>query len=242
MKILNLGCGTKVSAHPSVTNIDWSIYLQLKKNPVTRAFVPLVIRGERLSRFRSLPDNILVHNLAKGIPLESDSVDAVYHSHFLEHLDKNVVTIFLQEVRRVLKPNGIQRIVVPDMELLCRNYISHIACCESDSTEFTKHDSYVADIIEQSVRKEPYGTSQQTPLRRRIENMLLGDARKRGETHQWMYDKINLSSLLTDNGYHDPIVQKYNTSITPNWNDYRLDVDEHGNEYKRESLYIEARK
>jgi len=106
VRLLNLGCGTKVSGHPDVVNIDWSIYLRLKRNPVLRRLTPMVVKGERLRRFASLPDNILVHNLANGIPFPDESVDAVYHSHLLEHLDREVAGRFLREVRRVLKPGG----------------------------------------------------------------------------------------------------------------------------------------
>ena len=47
-----------------------------------------------------------------------------------------------------------------------------------------QHDDYVGAIIEQCVRKEAAGTSKQKNVRRFIENIILGDARKRGETHQ----------------------------------------------------------
>jgi len=83
MKILNLGCGTKVSSRPEVVNIDWSMYLRLKKNSVLRLIVPLLLRGERLDHFNAIPDNILVHNLGRSIPFEADSIDVVYQPHFL---------------------------------------------------------------------------------------------------------------------------------------------------------------
>jgi len=242
MLILNLGCGTKTSASSSIVNIDWSIYLRLKSNLIWRTILPLFIRGERLKLFREMPSNILVHNLAKGIPFESDSVDAVYHSHMLEHLDKSVVDRFLLEAKRVLKPGGIHRIAVPDLEYLCRQYLDHFTQCCSDNTEYARHDDYVTDIIEQCVRKESFGTSQQPPLRRFIENLILGDARKRGETHQWMYDRINLTHALLQTGYRNVAVHHYNTSNIPDWNNFSLDVDEHGNQYKPGSLYIEATK
>jgi hypothetical protein len=70
MKILNLGCGTKVSNKPEVINVDWSIYLRLKKIKVFSLAVPLFLRGDRLEKFNSLSDNIMVHNLAKGIPFK----------------------------------------------------------------------------------------------------------------------------------------------------------------------------
>jgi SAM-dependent methyltransferase len=242
MKILNLGCGTKTSPKPGVINIDWSIYLRLKKMKILRLVVPLFIRGTRLERFKALPDNIMVHNLARGIPFNSDSVDVVYHSHMLEHLDRDVAEKFLIEAKRVLKPGGVHRIVVPDFEKACRAYIAHIASCDKNQIESGNHDSYIAPLLEQSVRKEAYGTSQQNLLWRFIENLVLGDARRQGETHQWMYDRINLKAKLIDIGYKEVQVQDYNTSLIPNWTEYGLDVDENGCQSKLESLYLEARK
>lgn len=196
MKILNLGCGTKVSSCQEVINIDWSIYLLLKNNPFIRLLLPFIIKGERLEKINSLPDNILVHNLATGIPYDDNSVDVVYHSHILEHLDRSVAESFLREIFRVLKPNGIVRIVVPDLQQISQDYLSHIDLCIQNPDEVDMHESYIAVLIEQSVRRESFSTSQQKPFRRFVENVILGDARKRGETHQWMYDKISIKLLL----------------------------------------------
>jgi len=242
MKMLNLGCGTKISNKPGVINIDWSIYLRLARMKIITPVVPLFVRGERLEKLNSLPDNIMVHDMAKGIPFDSDSVDVVYHSHMLEHLDRDVADEFLIEVKRVLKPGGIHRIVVPDLEKACRAYIAHMSSCETNPDESDNHDSYIATLLEQSVRREAHGTSQQNSLRRLFENLVLGDARRRGETHQWMYDKINLKAKLINIGYKEAYVQDYNTSLIPNWTAYGLDVDEEGNQYRPESLYVEALK
>jgi SAM-dependent methyltransferase len=242
MKVLNLGCGTKTSSRPEVINIDWSMYLRLKRNPILRALAPILIKGERLQRFKSLPDNVLVHNLAKGIPFDSDSVDVVYHSHVLEHLDRDVAKAFLSEALRVLRPGGIHRIVVPDFEAVSKAYLSHLSLCEVNPSEASKHDDYIATMIGQCVRREAYGTSQQRPFRRAVENLVLGDARGRGETHQWMYDRVTLTAILLSLGYREAKVQSYTSSWVPNWNDFGLDVDETGRQYKRGSLYIEAMK
>lgn len=242
MKILNLGCGTKVSSSPEVINIDWSVYLRLRRNPVCRAVAPVVLKGERLQRFKGLSDNIMVHNLAEGIPFPADSIDVVYHSHFLEHLDRDVAKVFLTEVKRVLKSGGIQRIVVPDFEQAGRAYMAHIAVSETDPEEASRHDQYVSAMIEQCVRKEGFGTGQQKPITRFLENAFRGDARQRGETHQWMYDRINLSALLLSLGYTTIAVQGYDTSLVPEWNKYGLDMNQLGEPYKKRSLYLEARK
>ena len=182
----------------------------------------------------------MVHDLRKGIPFESESVDVVYHSHLLEHLDRDVAERFLIEAKRVLKPGGIQRIVVPDFEKLARGYIAHLARCAEEPNEHARHEIYIAAMIEQSVRRESRGPSEQSPLRRRIENVLLGDARRRGETHQWMYDRISLGTLLVRLGFRDPRVHQYHSSGVAGWNRYGLDVDEQGRQYKLESLYLEV--
>ena len=69
----------------------------------------------------------------------------------------------------------------------------------------------------------------------------LDDARKRGETHQWMYDKINLTYYLKKSGFRDVKVQSYLSSDIENWIDYGLDTDNLKNEYRIGSLYMESR-
>jgi ubiquinone/menaquinone biosynthesis C-methylase UbiE len=182
----------------------------------------------------------MMHDLSKGIPFDSNSVDAVYHSHMLPHLDRDVAEDLLREVVRVLKPGGIQRIVVPDLETRCQDYLAHLATCDTDAAEHRAHDDYVATLFELSVRKEAYGTASQKPVRRFVENLVLGDARARGETLQWMYDRINLRVKLLDAGFSRVEVHDYTTSLIENWAAYGLDTDEHGNQSKRGSLYIEG--
>ncbi len=240
MIILNLGCGSKTSLSSEMVNIDWSIALRVRNNPLLKMLAPIAFRGERLARFNALPTNIKVWNLAKGIPFNNDSVDVVYHSHLLEHLDRPVAELFLLECKRVLKRGRMLRVVVPDLEVLCGKYLEHIMASEKNTNKAEQHESYIASIILQSVRKEAYGTSQQGPMRRFVENLLLGDARKRGETHQWMYDRISLKQKLLDLGYREASEQNYHSSSIPNWNAYKLDVAAGGNQYKPDSLYIEA--
>ena len=92
------------------------------------------------------------------------------------------------------------------------------------------------------MRKEAYGSSKQNKIVRKIENFILGDARKRGETHQWMYDSVNLKNILNEVGFKNIKVQTFNTSYIINWNKYGLDLDKESKEYKKGSLYIEAKK
>jgi predicted SAM-dependent methyltransferase len=58
------------------------------------------------------------------MPFEDSYFDVVYTSHFLEHLNLQQARFLLKEVYRVLKKGGIVRIVVPDLENICREYIT----------------------------------------------------------------------------------------------------------------------
>lgn len=236
--IVNLGCGNKT--HHDCLNIDWSIYARIKRNPLGRRLAPIAFNGVRLDQYWALDQHVLVHDLRKGIPLADSDADAVYHSHVLEHIDREHVADFLAEIHRILKPGGVHRIVVPDLERYARDYLASLEQALSDVQARVRHDSFVSQMLLQMVRREAYGTSMQRPLRRRAENLLLGDARKRGETHMWMWDRVNLRQALEDAGFHDVRILDWRTSRILGWNEMALDQNVEGGEYKLESLYIEA--
>jgi SAM-dependent methyltransferase len=62
------------------------------------------------------------YNLEYGIPLPRECADYVYTSHFLEHLSKRHGARLLAEAFRVLRPAGIIRIAVPDLEQMIDAY------------------------------------------------------------------------------------------------------------------------
>jgi hypothetical protein len=237
--ILNLGCGTKTS--PRTVNIDWSIYLRMKRNPVARRVAPFMLSGVRREQFLALDDNFIVHDLRKGIPAESGTVDAVYHSHILEHIDREMVPGFFAEIRRVLRLGGVHRVVVPSLEQYAREYLSSLEKSAEDPAQRRAHDAMVSQMILQMVRREASGTSKQSSsLQRWVENLLLGDARKRGETHMWMWDRVNLTCALEEAGFCDVQILDFQTSRIPEWNDLGLDQRTDGSEYKPESIYVET--
>jgi predicted SAM-dependent methyltransferase len=61
-------------------------------------------------------------NLAHGIPLPDESVDAIAHEHLLEHLTLDQGFAFTVECLRVLKRGAALRIGVPDAGLCLRSY------------------------------------------------------------------------------------------------------------------------
>jgi predicted SAM-dependent methyltransferase len=54
--------------------------------------------------------------------IQDDSVDLIYTCHVLEHFKRRDLHKVLQEWRRVLKPEGVLRISVPDFKSLCEVY------------------------------------------------------------------------------------------------------------------------
>lgn len=238
MKVLNLGCGYQTSDR--CINIDWSLPVRLKGSRVGRMVAPIVVTGERRVAYDAMSDNVVRHNLRKGIPAPDASVDGVYHSHLFEHLDRDVVPIFLAEVKRVLKPGGVHRIVVPDLEFETRRYLASLEEAAAGRATAEEHQWNIFLLIDQMVRREAYGTSQRTGVRRWAENALLGDARKRGETHQWMWDRVSLPDALRTAGFKDAQVKSFDTSALTDWPGYLLDQDTEGNEYRPGSLYVEA--
>lgn len=238
MKILNLGCGTRTSV--DAVNIDWAIPLRLKSSRVGSRLAPLVLHGQRRAAYDGIRGELLNHDLRTGIPFETGSVDVVYHSHVFEHIDRDAVPGFLAEVHRVLRPGGVHRVVVPDLELAIRDYVASLARVDAGEGDPREHDATVHAFAEQMVRREAAGSSQQRPVRRRVENRLFGDARRRGETHQWMWDRVNLAAVLTEAGFAKPTVVDFATSSVPGWARTGLDQEPDGREYRPGSLYVEA--
>ncbi len=59
------------------------------------------------------------------LPFKDNSVDHIYCSNALEHISKFQVVPTLLEWKRVLKPEGRLKIVVPDLEWACKWWIEH---------------------------------------------------------------------------------------------------------------------
>jgi len=65
-------------------------------------------------------------DLLGRLPLTDNSAQLVYSSHFLEHIPKPEVETFLRECLRILKPGGVIRLVLPDLENMSRSKLSFI--------------------------------------------------------------------------------------------------------------------
>lgn len=96
-------------------------------------------------------------NILSGLPFDDALFEVVYCSHFLEHLSLEQVMMLMREVLRILKPNGVFRVVVPDLENICREYLSVLAELDSGKMVERKHEWIVTELIDQLVRVDSGG-------------------------------------------------------------------------------------
>jgi len=62
-------------------------------------------------------------DLTKPLPWEQGTVTGIYSEHFFEHVAQNQGIRLLHECRRVLKPGGLVRIAMPDLESIITDYV-----------------------------------------------------------------------------------------------------------------------
>ena len=109
MKYLNIACGSSFIDETNWVNLDYK-----SSKGVKRA------------------------NLLNKLPFPDSTFDAIYCSHFVEHIPLKKIDFFLQECFRVLKPMGVLRIVMPDYLFLCKQYIINLENKDLEKAEFIK--------------------------------------------------------------------------------------------------------
>lgn len=123
---VNLGCGLAVTK--GWINVDGSLNALVAGMPPAMHRLMYKLTGAKNyysqeEYCRLLAEHIFVHHdLASGLPFESGVVQYIYTSHFLEHLYRADAIRLLRECHRVLKPGGIIRISVPDLEYALNLY------------------------------------------------------------------------------------------------------------------------
>jgi len=155
-------------------------------------------------------DGIRFANATRRIPCANNSVEVVYSSHMIEHLDRREARAFLLEVRRILIPGGIVRIAVPDLARFIEQYQ-----ITGDADEF--------------IAKTHMAQARPVGLLPRVRLAVIGP-----RNHLWMYDGHSLSELLHKAGFADVCVMPPGkTNIT---DPGQLELEER----VEQSVYVEA--
>ena len=210
---VNVGCGQTPT--PGWKNFDNSLSVRFARIPL----LPDLLHKLRFldtSQYQFIrcarENHIKYGDATKGLPIKGGSVDVVYSSHMLEHLDRNAADGFLKEAFRVLRPGGVIRIAVPDIKKQVAQY----------------HESGDADAF---VEATNLCVPRPRSLAQRLRLLLVGTRH-----HQWMYDGNSLSGLLQKHGFvKTEVLRAGQTRIC---NHAPLDLQERSSE----SVYVEAEK
>lgn len=130
MKKLNLGCGSRFNV--SWFNVD----------------------------IKSSTEQVLEVDLTRKLPYTTNSFDIIYSSHVLEHFKLPQKDNFLSECFRILKPQGVIRLVVPDLEKIVRSYLEQLSQLSDTKVEEREYDNYdwlMLELYDQTVREQSGG-------------------------------------------------------------------------------------
>lgn len=100
---------------------------------------------------RVRPD--ILRNIEQGLPFDDNSVDEIFSKHTLEHISPDKIHWVMAEIYRVLKPNGILKVIVPiNKGYLCS---PEHKCPWSNAsviffTEWNTRENYKWECIEQN--------------------------------------------------------------------------------------------
>lgn len=102
------------------------------------------------SKYKTLEQNIdIAHDLTSTtpLPIEGNSVSAIYTSHVIEHLKDKHVEFMFADAYRVLRSGGVFRISCPDAKLYLRAFLEK----DINFFHYRDHEHYVKLGINNSV-------------------------------------------------------------------------------------------
>jgi SAM-dependent methyltransferase len=149
------------------------------------------------------PRGIKYRDLRCGLGYPDGSLAVVYASHMLEHLYRDEALRFLEDVHRALMPEGVCRIVVPDVEQIVHWYLAH----QREPLETRREPSSDLLMSLMLLRQKSAGRGW-GPLRfaRRLAGL---------HEHKWMYDREGLMALFREAGFGCPTPRPFLDSAIP---------------------------
>lgn len=176
---INVGCGQTPT--PGWVNIDNSPSVKLATRPIRRWVMSAagLLHSHHKQFIRFCQENDIRHGSGLRLPMADGTVEVVYSSHTLEHLDRVDARAFLAEALRVLRPGGVLRIAVPDLHYYAKQYLA-----DGDLEHFMTYTHLV-------------GPPTRT-LWQKLHAVVIGKRH-----HQWMYDARTLTKLFDEVGFVD---------------------------------------
>ena len=127
-------------------------------------------------------DEVVYLDITRELAIPPNSFHYITSEHLIEHITFDQAKVFLKECFRILKKDGVIRIVTPDLQTILNLYNNTTA----------ENDRYIQHIISNFIPNAPYNP----------EVFVINNA-FRNWGHQFLYDKATLINLLTDVGFKD---------------------------------------
>lgn len=156
-------------------------------------------------------------DVTSELPINPDSVQYIYASHFIEHLTFAQGLTFFKNCHKVMKRNGIIRLTFPDLELWITKY------AENDLDFFQRYYTFTKDI------------NDLPELKTKGEIFM---SQVQGWNHKWCYDFDSIKDILERAGFSDVTRKKAFQSLIPD-----IDKLEPNTERRLlETIFVEAKK
>lgn len=160
------------------------------------------------------PPSIKRVSLTRHFPWKEGSVDAIYSSHMLEHLTRHEANSVLANCFRALRPGGVIRLALPDLEVAVHEYLRMKQAGKLDSADVLIESLYMVPEIEGSA----------------LHKLAIRFVHR---PHKWMYDGDSIKQVLRTHGFVEIERCEFARGACP-------DLAELEN--RPGSLFIEARK
>ncbi len=200
---LNLGCGP--NAPPGWVNVDGSWNAWFAHHPHLRKILEIVGLINPTNRGAQWNVKPLVHDLRKPLPFKDNTFSAVYASHLLEHLYFVEAQRLLSECRRIAKPGGIIRIVVPDLRSMVSNYVQG----KNEDDGSARKKVFAADQLNEKLGFRSPAPPGGNPV------FKFYAIWKDFHSHKWMYDSDSLIHYLEAAGIQEVSEKGFRASDIP---------------------------
>lgn len=164
---IHIGCENKIGE--SWINYDITYVAVFEKIPIIGKLIK--INNNRY------PKEVRFGDISKSLLCEENKADNIYCSHTLEHMTLDDMQNSLQNIYKMLKPNGCFRVIAPDLRTRAENYIKN-----KDANQFL----------------DSIGMGRKKGNKKFIDKLrnIFGNS-----IHQWMYDADSMKKYLSNVGF-----------------------------------------